>query len=329
MKMPSIFFVICLGMLEMGGCSTVSVPVVVRHPAEADLFNYKQIAIGTFHGDLGEKFYERIKQELVESPSRFRVLDRSMLNQILSELRLSQSDLVDARYRAKAGKLLGATALITGGMSKKYSETYQSFKSKCSNRDRRDYDCWSNSRTGVLRTSGSADVIDLQTGQILKSKVLSDTCSTTNSAVDSSPAYIDVGALTERCLQNQVNNIMRTVSIWTEVISAPFEKDSDIPEMDRGIAYAKAGDLSEAAQIFASAARASEGSRSVDAEGIANAYWNAGLAYLYLDEFENSIAAFNRAFVFSPNEKYLQQRHRAEYLKIEKQKLNGQLSRNR
>lgn len=329
MKLLLACFVSCLAMLGISGCSTVRVPVVVQHPAEIDLSGYRQIALGTFQGDLGSKFYDRIKQGLVDSPSRFQVLDRSGLNQILGELRLSQSDLVDVRYRAKTGRLLGATALITGGMYKTYNESSSSSQRTCKTKERGEYNCRVYERSGVLSTSGSVDVIDLQTGQILKSKALNDTCAVTNSAIDESPAYINVNALAEQCLQNQVNIFMRSVSIWSEVISAAFEEDSDIPEIDRGIAYAKTGDMREAANIFSSAARAAEKSRSVDGEEIAIAYGNAGLAYLYTREYDKAIDSFKRAFSFHQDEKYLQEKRRAEYLKHDRQKLDDQLGRKR
>lgn len=329
MKLLLACFVSCLVMMGISGCSTVRIPVSVQHPAEIDLSGYKQIALGTFQGNLGEGFYDRIKQGLVESPSHFQVLDRSRLNQILGELRLSQSDLVDARYRVKVGRLLGATALITGSMNKAYNENTTSFMGKCKSKERGEYDCRGYERQGVLKTSGSVDVIDLQTGQILKSKAMNDTCEKTNRATDESPAYIDVDALTEQCLQNKVSIFMRSVSIWSEVISAPFEKDSALPEINRGIAYAKSGDMKEAANIFSSTARASENSRSVGGKSIATAYWNAGLAYLYVREYDKAIDSFKKAFSFNPDEKYLQEKNRAEYLKRDRQKLDGQLGNNR
>lgn len=329
MKLLLACFVSCLVLVGLSGCSTVRVPVSVQHPAEIDLSGYKQIALGSFQGNLGGAFYDRIKQGLVESPSRFQVLDRSRLNQILGELRLSQSDLVDTRYRVKVGRLLGATALITGSMHKTYNENTQSSQGECQSKQRGKYHCWSYERTGVLKTSGSVDVIDMQTGQILKSKALNDICPETNSSVDESPAYIDVNALTERCLQRQVNNFMRSVSIWSEVVNAPFEKDSALPGIDRGIAYAKTGDMEEAANIFSSTARASENSRSVSGKSIATAYWNAGLAHLYIREYDKAIDSFKKAFSFDPDEKYLQEKKRAEYLKRDRQKLDGQLGNNR
>lgn len=296
-------FVACMVMVGLSGCSTVRIPVVVRHPAEIDLFNYKQIVLGDFKGELGEKFYQRIKYGLVESQSHFQVIDRSRINQ-----------------------LPVSSALITGNMNMTYSENSTSTQAKCKSKDRGEYNCTSYQRTGAVSTSGSLDVTDMQTGRILKSKLLNYYCPATTSSVDESPAYIDKNALTEKCIQDQVNIFVREVSIRSDVIYAPFKKDSDIPEIDRGIAYAKAGNMMEAAITFWSAAQASENSRSVDRKSIATAYWNAGLAYLYSSEYDKAIASFDKANSFNQNEEYLQEKAHAENLKRERQKLDQQLA---
>lgn len=324
MKLLLAYFVSCLVMAGVSGCSSaVKIPVSVQRPAETDLSAYKLIALGNFQGNLGGAFYERIKQGLVESPSHFQVLDRSRLDQVLRELRLSQSDLVDTRHRVKVGRLLGASALITGWLNSTYSEGVQSYQLKC-----RSQVCMNYQTTGVLRISGSMDVIDLQTGQILKSKMMNDTCQDSAWSMNGPPVHVDANALAEKCLSKQVNIFMRSVSIWSEVIDAPFEKDSALPGIDRGIAYARAGDMSEAANIFSSTARASENSRSVGGKSIATAYWNAGLAYLYMNEYDNAIDSFKKAFSFNQDEKYLQEKMRVEYLKRDRQKLDAQLGNN-
>lgn len=324
MKLLLTCFVSCLALAGLSGCSsTVLIPVSLQRPAETDLSAYKLIALGNFQGNLGGAFYERIKQGLVESPSHFQVLDRSRLDQVLRELRLSQSDLVDARHRVKVGRLLGASALITGWLNSTYSEGIQSSQMKCQSQV-----CVIYQTTGVLKISGSMDVIDLQTGQILKSKILNDTCQNSALSMNGPPVHVDANVLAEECLSKQVNIFMRSVSIWSEVVIAPFEKDRALPEIDRGISYARAGEMAEAANIFSSIARASESSKSVGGKSIATAYWNAGLAYLYTRKYDNAIYSFKKAFSFNQDEKYLQEKKRAEYLKYDWHRLDAQLGNN-
>lgn len=318
---------LCLTMLGLPGCSTTAyVPISVMHPADIDLTGYKQIAMGDFSGDLGMGLSDRIKQGLVESPSHFQVLDRSRLNQIMGELRLSQTELVDPRYRAKAGRLLGATVLITGRMNKTYQEDYQSSQARCKSKDRGEYTCWSYTRQGVLNTSGSVDVIDLQTGQVLKSKLMNDSCAQIQSSLDERPARIDVSGLTEQCLSKRAADFLRSVSVWRETISVAYEKDKALPELERGIALARFGNMAEAESVFASIAMAAGKSASVEGKSVAKAYWNMGLTQLYTRQYDKAIGSFKKAFAFHPDEKYLQETRRAEYMRQEHQKLTSQLN---
>ena len=321
---------LCLAIVGLTGCSsTVKIPIMVMHPAEIDLTGYKQVAMGDFSGELGSPLSDRIKQGLVGSPSGFQVLDRSRLNQILGELRLSQTDLVDPRYRAKAGRLLGAAVLITGRMNKTYHEDVESTQGKCKSKERGEYSCRSYTRQGVLKTSGSVDVIDMQTGQVLKSKLMNDMCMQTQSAVDESPARIDVSGLTEQCLSKRAADFLRSVSVWRETIAVAYEKDSDLPEIERGISLAKFGDMAGAENVFASVAKASEKSASVKGKSVATAYWNLGLTQLYTRQYDKAIKSFKKAFTFNPDEKYLQEKLHAESMQRELRILDTQLNKAR
>lgn len=326
MKFPVSRLFAVAAMVAAAGCSTVNVPIAVMRPAEIDLTGYKQVAVGDFRGNAGQHFSDRVKEGLVNSPSGFQVLDRSRLNQILKELKLSQTDLVDPRYRARTGRLLGATVLVTGNIHNNYKEDTRQERGECKSRERGKYTCWSNIRSGMMTTSGSVDVIDLQTGQILKTKGLSNTCGLTNEAVDSSPARIDVNALADQCVSKSAGDFLRTVSVWREVVNIAYEKDSALPEMERGILLAKTGDLAQAENVFASVARASEKSASVGGKSIATAYWNLGQTQLYMRQYDKAISSFDKAFALNADEKYLREKQRAETMRREERRIGYQIN---
>ena len=324
MKLPSLCIVAAV-VFSAAGCSTINVPIAVMRPAEIDLAGYKQIAVGDFRGNAGQSFSDRVKEGLVNSPSGFQVLDRARLNQILRELQLSQTDLVNPKYRAKAGKLLGATVLITGSVYSNYKEEIQRERNECESRERRKYTCWTIIRSGVLTTSGSVDVIDIQTGQILKTKGVNNSCGLAYEAVDSSPAQIDVNALANQCLSKSAEDFLRTVSVWREVVNIAYEKDSALPELERGILLAKTGNLAQAESVFASVAKASEKSKSVGNKSIATAYWNLGQTQLYMRQYDKAISSFDKAFSFNVDEKYLKEKQRAEIMRREERRIGSQI----
>lgn len=317
--LPGLLF---LSLILLAGCATVSIPIRLTHPAEINMTPYKQIAIAEIKGNMGQAFADTIKNSLVES-NRFKVVDRARLNQILRELNLSQSDLADETKQVKLGKLLGASAMIAGHTEGKYDEKVTSSKTTCGPKDKR-YPCIVYTREGVVKTSGSIDVIEIQTGQIIKSKPLNNSCSYQTQATDAVPDAIDKDSLFEACLARNASTFLKAISPWTEIVMVPFRKDSAIPDLERGINQAKMGEMTEAIKIFSDAAKASEINPDIKPKSIANAYWNLGLAYEYTWEFDKAIEALKKAYSINPSDMYLKEKANAERLKTERKKLEEQ-----
>jgi tetratricopeptide (TPR) repeat protein len=292
---------------------------------------YKQIAIGDIRGKHGRDFSSEVKNKLVES-ERFKVIDRSRMDAILKELNLSQSDLTESKNRAKLGKLLSASALITGYLDGKYKEDRSSKKGTCyeylGNGEKREYSCTTYYREGTYSTTystnGSIDVVDVETGEILRSKALSAAYVSKTSATDATPASIDKDSLYTSCLQDNVGTFIKSIAPWEETVQVPFKKDGDIPALERGINQAKMGEMEEAIKIFASAAKAAEGNAEIDSESIATAYWDLGLAYEYTWKLDKAIEAFKKAYSFDADDDYITEKKHAEKLKAEKRKLEEQ-----
>ena len=145
---------------------------------------------------------------------------------------------------------------------------------------------------------------------------------------------------------------------------AAFVKDDAMPDLEKGISYAKAGNMDEAIRIFASTAKVAETSNmtvkpapdnvapeatgssdifqllgkmvstvsaktfesnaSAKPESIANAYWNLGLAYEYSREFDKAVEAFKKANSFNPKPEYTSEIANVQRLKRQHTKLKTQ-----
>ena len=357
--------IISVLMLAVGisGCMTVKVPVQVTRPAEIDMSPYKRIAIGEIKGSMGQHYSDRVKNSLVES-GRFEVVDRSQLQSILRERSFSQSDSANPNQQKKSGKLISAAALIQGHTSGEYSEEVTYRESSCSTSGGVRYRCNLYTRRGEVRTDGSIDVIDVQTGKIIKSKPLNATCNQKTSPVEGTPPGIDKGGLLGECLGKNVMILMKAISPWRETVMAAFVKDDAMPDLEKGISYAKAGNMDEAIRIFASTAKVAETSNmtvkpapdnvapeatgssdifqllgkmvstvsaktfesnaSAKPESIANAYWNLGLAYEYSREFDKAVEAFKKANSFNPKPEYTSEIANVQRLKRQHTKLKTQ-----
>lgn len=319
---------LCFGVvLLFSGCSTVRVPVKVIRPAEINMSQYRQIAIGDIEGNMGGDFGYGLKNTLIQG-GRFKIVDRSGLDQILKELTLSQSGLADEKNRVKPGKLMSASALITGRVEGRYSEELTRSESTCYNyKTEKREPCTYYYRRGRYSTRGGIDVIDVQTGEILRSKVLDAVYKDMNSATDALPAHIDRDSLRAKCLRDNIATFVRAISPWAETVMIPFVKDSAIPDLERGINQAKMGEIQEALKIFASSAWAAENNAKIKPEVIAKAYWDLGLAYEYTYEYDKAIEAFKKAYALAPRDRYIKEMSNAERLRIEKEKLDEQMGR--
>ncbi len=314
-------------LIILNACGTIKVPVTMMHPAEINMSPYKQIAIGEIRGDHGRDFSNGIKNRLVES-GNFKVVDRSKMNQIMRELNLSQSDLTASGNRAKLGKMLSASALVSGYLDGKYKEDRSSKKGTCTevlgDGSKRKYSCTTYYLKGTYSTNGSIDVVDVETGEILRSKPLGAAYVSSTSATDARPTAIDKDSLYTKCLSDNVEIFLKSIVPWDERVMVPFEKDGDIPELERGINQAKMGEMEEAIKIFARAAQAAETNGQIEAKSIANAYWDLGLAYKYTWQLDKAIKAFKKAYTFDPDEDYINEKKHTETLKAEKRKLQEQ-----
>jgi len=111
-----------LGALAAGmlcACGTVAVRVPVMKPAEINMAPYQSVAIGEMTGSGNRPVSDSLEEALVNS-SRFTVVDRQHMNQVMRELHLSSTDLADPNAAAKLGKVVTAGALIFGDVQHSY-----------------------------------------------------------------------------------------------------------------------------------------------------------------------------------------------------------------
>lgn len=308
------------------GCGTISVPMKVTHPAEINMSKYKQIAFGRMEGNMGESFTNNLKEKLIES-GRFTVVDRQRLDQIMKELNLSNSDLANSENAAKLGNLLPATAIISGKLNGNYNESSSSKRKECYNSEtKRNYSCTSYTRSGVYTTGGNVDVIDVATGQIMKTKNLSQKYSKEEWATDAQPDAIDKESLAGSCLHDNVNLFFKAISPWDEMVKAEYKTDSDMPELESGINKAKIGEMDGAVAVFQTAAKNAEVNPKIKPKTIAKAYWNIGLTHQFAGNFDSANDAFKKGYELDATDDFMNQLNRNKLMRAENNKLKDQMS---
>jgi len=326
-------FTVCLEFF-ISGCATVKVPIPVTHPAEINMNAYKTIAVSHIDGPIGSEVSDGIKERLVEG-NRFKVIDPAYLNQILDNLHMSGSDLFDQDKRVSLGKLLPATVLIVGHTKADNNEKHFHEASTCS----QSYNCgdqicyrsvpctlyWCET---TVHAYAGLEVIDVSTGSLLRSKQLPYTKVVDSQKItEGMPACPDASSVVGGGTNYIVSTFIKSIQPWTEMVSVPFLKDGDIPELETGIKYATAGQMDEANKQFSSAVKNAENNPKLKPSVIARAYWDLGLSYEYSDQFDNAIESFKSAFKYDSSEdKYLKEENHVKARKKEYEKLQEQQS---
>ncbi|MBI5528385.1 MAG: tetratricopeptide repeat protein [Deltaproteobacteria bacterium] len=310
----------------IGGCRTVALHVPVLRPAEINMAKYKQVAVAEIGGNNGRAMADKLNEALVES-GRFSVVDRQNLDRIIKEQGLSASDLTDPNTAAKLGKVMAASAMIFGTGEKDYKETMKKESGTCTKYEGKKatkYACTTYTRIGSIKVKGTLKVVDVETGQILKTKTLPCEKNVATSKTDGDPDRIDPEPIQEACVGMIVSMFMKAIAPYKEIVEAKFVKDGDMPSMEQGINQAKLGDWTNAVETFKAAVDSGAKNPKTSQSTLAKGWWNLGLALEYSGQFDEALKALKKAYELNPDDECLNEVKNVEKRKAEQKKLQEQ-----
>jgi curli biogenesis system outer membrane secretion channel CsgG len=308
----------CTIVLSSGCAQTLSVQVL--RPAEINLKGIKKIAIGEITGRGGTEVAGELTTALFDS-GRYEVVDRQNLDKVLLELRLSSSSLVEPETAVKAGKLLGASAVVVGSIVR-HSYREEPLRKNDSERTNlnnvKEY-FTRYVRSGSAHVSASFRVTDLSTGQVIASRTIEEhqteelkgrevpRNTDPNEAV---PDPIDGEALLGKARAAVIARFMKAIAPYYESLELPFEKTGALPDLERGIALAKANDWSRAVELFSSAVGKAG---SLPPKKQAYAYLDLGMAQCFgLGDFKSGIQAISQALTLQSKNDWINVRQMCE-----------------
>lgn len=316
----SIVAVCALSSLLLISCGTSKVLLNVKRPAEINLKGFKKIAIGSITGGQGNHasdISDGITTKLVESKN-FEVLDRQNLQKILDEHKLTMDGIVDPNGAAELGRFIGSAALVFGRVqTDKYKEEVTEDKP------------WSGqdgSYHKTIRRSGEYDIIvhlqvvDIQTSKILGVKDIPVSYTVQTTADNAVPDAISVDNLYTSALQQICGTFMKLVAAYDVQVSAEFETDKQLPEVDNAIAQYKIGETNEAVKIFEEASKKEISDPKVKAKAI----YNLGLAQMYSGIYDESAANLKKAYAMNASTRYEEAIQQCKEEKAQADKLKAQ-----
>ena len=305
-----------LGAGILCACGTVAVRVPVMKPAEINMAPYQSVAIGGMTGN-GNRLMTNALEEALVNTSRFTVVDRQHMEQVMRELRLSSTDLADPTAAAKLGKVVTAGALIFGDVQHSYREQPDETRYKD---EKGVYHTWYILK-GEAYVRATFKNVDVSTGRLLVAKTYEERRDDTNRALDRRPESIDRIALENAARRAVVERFMKAIVPHQEYMYANFQKDGDIPQLEGGIGWAERGDWKKAQSAFNDAVQAAEKNVKLKAGQVAKCYWNLGLSYEYAGDYDKAEAMVNKAYSLSNDKDMLAEIDNIHRLQADARKL--------
>lgn len=272
------FLIVLLLISLLSGCTT-KIKVNMLQPAkyhEASLT--KTIAVLPFSGPDGQSIAAEFEGVLasvgIDDKRYFTIVDRASLDKTISEMKLSQSGLVDQRTAVKLGKIIGAQGIYTGVVSQySYNDSpYSEKRTVCTHYEtKRDKDgstyqgaciSWRNYNISCVKRIASFAVspklVEISTGKVLYSRNLSGNAESSG-CKDTSPVQSDV-VLIEKAKESVKKEFRRDIAPYyvsreialmdsTDGIDSSEAKD----KLKNGLAYADKGRMDNACELWGEA----------------------------------------------------------------------------
>lgn len=312
----------------LAGCASSRryVPVLLTHPSEQDMGKFKQIIIGDMSGNMSGEFAAGLKQALVAADD-FKVIDRSHVAVMFGDMRLTRAAMRDPLLRQKLENMMESSALLTGHMDVRY-RTHLTFSDGHIDSGRRDArkraimrPCKVYTETAEAAATGSIDVVDVETGEIIRSRALSAAAQDSRQGIDMRPAPMDPQPLIDKVIAANVDTVIKAIASWDETVYLPYYGIKDMPVVETGIRYAQTGNFTEAETVFLETLRQNNDGAALAPKPRGRLYWNLALTYEALKKYDDALLALQKAYVAHPRAQYLNERTRVERRREEQKTL--------
>ncbi len=274
----------------------------------------RDIAVLPFAGPDGAAFTAEIEEVLatvrIDERPYFKLVDRTNLDKILSEMKLSMSGMFDQETAGKVGKMVGAKGIYTGvvTVSSVVDSPYTENRSRCVSYDTLYYTikntripvqvctAWQNYPVGCTKRvaifSFVPKLIDVETGRILYSNSISHTvsdsaCTDKRPVADSLTLLNNAKAAVKNEFRSDVapykTNVTLELADSTDDISTYEAKK----KFKSGLSFARGNRMDRACEFWKDASALSPKSFSI--------LYNLGICAELYGQLEQALETFNKA----------------------------------
>ena len=271
-------------------------------PAEVAMPNVSRVAVSHIDGNDGDPLGGLLSEGLVES-NRFEVLDRTALDKIFAEQGLS-ADAAAQEGGAQLGKVLPASALITGRAHATYHEHVSSYQRTCERVEGSGeyarvvkYPCTEFTREGKLTYNANLRVLDTTTTRILVTRAFEKGRQARTSATDGEPRAIDRDGMITACRDATAAEFLHMVAPYKVQEVVELVEDGDLPELGTGNEYAKRGEWAKSLEFYGRAVARIDLDPKASPKTKGRAHYALGLALAFNGDYKSGIAQIEKAFV--------------------------------
>lgn len=277
--------VLGLSLLFLSGCAT-KIRVNMLQPAqyhEASLT--KAVAVLPFSGPGGREFAAELESVLagvgIDDKQYFTLVDRASIDKVVSEMKFSQSGLVDERTAVRLGKLVGAKGIYTGIVNRNnYDDSpYTEKRSTCTRYEQKRDDkgnpyrgaClqWRNYTVRctkrVANFAVTPKLVDVTTGRVLYARNLS-AMKDSAACEDTDPLQSEM-VLLEKAKEQIKKEFRRDIAPYYTTREIRLIDSTDgisskeaIDKLKRGMEYADKGRMDSACELWGEARNMAAGS---------------------------------------------------------------------
>ena len=280
------------------------------HPAEYNVKKSNTLAMGDIEyveeqdSLIVKDIQGNITSSIIKS-EKFDLIDRSNLENIIYEHKLSSSGLINQESASIIGEIIGAGILITGRLSKNiYTEDLNTnaesfFSSLLSgnivlagsnlvNIER--------IRTGDYFLSFDIKFIDLNSAKIIYAKTFQfKSQEVVEGSLVNPPKKIDPNNLYVNCLNQLEEEFIQTIVPYNRDRVVGFVKHKLLPEVDIATRLLSV-DENDAIRMF----QEMIGGKDLNPQAISIAYYNLSKAYFFLDEYDSSLKTIKDGLINTP-----------------------------
>lgn len=267
---------VCILTLLISSCAIKppQINAMTTLPAKyGEVTRLRRVAVVPFDGEHGREIAAQVESQLVSARVNdapyFTVVERARIDQMLGELKLSSSAIVDQRTAVKIGKILAVQAIYMGSVVRpKVSDSqYTESRSECSyyvtkyNKKGKPYEECGGTRTynvrctkRVVDTAIIPKVVEVETGRIIYSTTISD--SQQENACEDKGSLKSVSEMVNDARRHAISTFRTHVAPHQEAVSILLMKETDgmdgatASKFSIALEYAQAGRIDRACELW-------------------------------------------------------------------------------